>query len=145
MLFRSHILSGGACVPIRRKYPGRYLSPRTIGNLSGRWSDIPVPGGYCSFALIGFAGIYWASIGIVNVCIFTIYYGMESGVCHSVRIFCAYVRQNQKNECKNKQIVLIKGGLCKRKRAEIVERTECTCFRKNGHNQSSFQNINVNL
>lgn len=43
------------------------------------------------------------------------------------------------------KIMLIKGRLCKRKRAEKVERTECACFRKNGHNQSPFQNVDVNL
>lgn len=46
---------------------------------------------------------------------------------------------------KMQKIMLTNGGLCKRKRAEKVERTECTHFRKNGHNQSPFQNINVNL
>lgn len=44
-----------------------------------------------------------------------------------------------------KKIMLTKDGLCKRKKPEKVERTECTRFRKNGHNQSPFQNINVNL
>lgn len=55
------------------------------------------------------------------------------------------VRQNQEIVCENKRIMLTKGRLCKRRRAEKVERTECTHFRKNGHNQSPFQNINVNL
>lgn len=51
----------------------------------------------------------------------------------------------RENVCGNKRIMLTKGGLCKRKRAEKVEGTECIRFRKNGHNQSPFQNINVNL
>lgn len=49
------------------------------------------------------------------------------------------VRQNQGNVCGNKQIMLTRGGWCKRKRAETVERLELSRLRKKGHNQSLFK------